>query len=209
MESVQLIWGALAAKERVTRAASIRELARRAQLDPDHTIRALRRENRIEPLFKGYYLVKRPEEVLLHEEPSPLELFALGAQAKGIGTWYFALETALRLNGLSHEYSRIEHVVSDALQRATGVPIGGRRFIIHKWRPARVGFGLRRRGTYRFSDPEKTVLDLAYVDATAMKRGRSPSLAWKECLDKVDPDRIASYLEHYPGSVRELVEDDA
>ena len=206
MDSIELVWGALAAKDRVTHAGSIRELARRAKLDPDHTIRALRRENRIEPLFKGYYLVKRPEEVLLHHEPSPLELFALGAKAKGIGTWYYALETALRLNRLSHEYSRIEHVVSDAVHRPTGVPIGGRRFIIHKWRPEMARFALRRHGTYRFSDPEKTVLDLAYADDAAIKRGRSPGLAWKEHLGKVDPERLSSYLDYYPRSVRELVE---
>jgi len=206
MDSFNLVWSALSSKGRVTDAKSIRSLAARAELNPDHTIRALRRENRIEPLFKGYYLVKKPDEVLLHRSPSVLDLFAFGAEAKGIGTWYFALDTALRLNGMSHEHSHVEHVVSDAFHRPTGVPIGGRRFVIHKWRPELARFGLRKHGRYFFSDPEKTVLDLAYADDAAMKHGKAPRFVWKEHVGKVDAGRLEAYAVHYPVSVRELVE---
>lgn len=186
----------------------LREMARRIGSRPEHALRHLRREGYLIPLFRGFYYVRTPEEVRLHtERHDPLELFALAARAKGIREWYFGLTTALRLNGLTHEDRREESVVSRSLYRIHGIPIGSRRFVIHKWGPELFGFGLNRRGTYRVSDPEKTVLDLAYLDFWRVRKRHSPSRTWTEYLPSVGAHRVRRYLPHYPREVRRAVEE--
>ncbi len=159
------------------------------------------------PLFRGFYYVRSPEELRLNtERHDPLELFALAAQAKGIGEWYFGLDTAVRLNGLSHESLREESVIGRSLYRIHGVPIGSRRFIIHKWGPKLFEFGLYRRGAYRVSDPEKTVLDLAYLDFWRSKKGHPARRTWTELIPAIDRFKLRRYLRHYPPGVVTMVE---
>ena len=182
---------------------SLVEMARRIGVRPEHALRHLRREGYLVPLFRGFYYVRTPEEVRLHtERHDPLELFALAARAKGIGMWYFGLTTALRLNGLTHEDRREETVVSRAFYRIHGVPIGSRRFVIHKWDKELFGFGLKRWRTYFVSDPEKTVLDLAYLDFWRAKKRHPMTRAWTEHLASVDSREVRRYLPHYPEEVR-------
>jgi hypothetical protein len=183
-------------------------MARRIGAEPENALHHLRREGYLLPLFRGFYYLRSPEELRLHtERHSPLELFALAARAKGIGEWYFGLHTALRLNGLTHEDRREETVVSRAFYRIKGVPIGSRRFVIHKWGPELFGFGIGRRSTYRVSDPEKTVLDLAYLDYWAAKKGHPEAREWLEHMPSVNAAKVRRYLPHYPEPVRKSVEE--
>ena len=183
-------------------------MARRIGATPEHALRHLRREGYLLPLFRGYYYVRSPDEMRLHRERhDPLELFALAARAKRIGEWYFGLHTALRLNGLTHEDRREETLVSRHFYRIGGVPIGSRRFVIHKWGPELFGFGLDRHGTFQMSDPEKTVLDLAYLDYWASRKGHPESRDWLEHLSSVNRAKVRRYLPHYPEPVRKRVEE--
>ncbi len=187
---------------------AISEMARRIGAKPENALRHLRRERYLLPLFRGFYYVRTAEEVRLGtERHDALELFALAARAKGIGEWYFGLETALRLHGLTHEDRREETVVSRTFYRIRGVPIGSRRFVIHKWGPELFGFGLVRRGSYLISDPEKTLLDLAYLDVWRTRKGRSAALVWTDHLPTVDLGKVRRYLPHYPEEVRRTLEE--
>lgn len=184
----------------------VADMAARVGIRPENALRHLRREGYLLPLFRGYYYVRSPEEIRLgRKRLGSLELFSLAARKKGIGPWYFGLETALRLNGLTHEDRREETVVSANLYRIGGVPIGGTRFVIHKWGPELFGFGIVRHGSYRFSDREKTVLDLAYLDFWRSRRTRARSWSWVEYLSSVDVGRLRRYLRHYPTEVRKVV----
>ena len=184
------------------------EMADKVGIRPENAARHLRREGYLVPLFRGFYYVRTPEEVRLHTaRHGPLELFALAARAKKIGEWYFGLDTALRLNGLTHEDRREETVVSRSFLRVHGISLGARRFVIHKWGPDLFGFGLERRGNFRFSNREKTVLDLAYADYWKARRGRSPREGWREYLPSVDSTTLHRYLPHYPKEIRRMVEE--
>jgi hypothetical protein len=184
-------------------------MARRIGATPEHALRHLRREGYLLPLFRGYYYLRSPDEMRLRRERhDPLALFALAARAKGIGPWYFGLQTALRLNGLTHEDRREETVVSRHFYRIGGVPIGSRRFVIHKWGPELFGFGLERLGSYRVSDPEKTVLDLAYLDYWASRKGHPEAREWREHLSSVNGGKVRRYLTHYPGPLRKRMEEE-
>jgi hypothetical protein len=207
MNGSTVIWEVLArTKREVVTSRDLADLASRLGRKREHVARHLRRGGYLLPLFKGYYYVRSPEEVRLGEERrNPLELFALAACAKGIGSWYFGLHTALRLNGMTHEDRREETVISDSFYRIRGVPIGRRRFVIHKWATGLLAFGLLERGPYRYSDPEKTVLDLAYSD-WRRRKGRTESRAWTDHIDLVDERRLRRYLVRYPAAVRAAVE---
>jgi hypothetical protein len=207
MASPNLIWEALAsANVRVVPKSRLSELAKRIDIKPDSAIRTLSNNRRIMPLFKGYYYLRTPDEILLHKEASPLDLFSLGAGAKDIGAWYFGFHTALRLNGMTHEHRTDEHVVSDSFYRPNGVPIAGRRFVVLKWRPEMARFGLVKRKGYFWSNPEKTVLDFAHADCSAEAKGRPKSNVWREHLASVDHAKLRGYLKHYPRATRALVE---
>jgi hypothetical protein len=158
-------------------------------------------------LFKGYYYVRTPEELRLRNPRyNPLELFALAATRKGIGSWYYGLDTALRLNGMTHEDRRVETVVSDSFYRIHGVLVGASRFVIHKWRHELVTFGLVDKGVYRHSDPEKTVLDLLYWDYWRAAKGKPETRAWVDYLANVRTSKLRMYLRHYPEAVARSVE---
>ena len=207
MAESRLIWETLATSGAdVVPKARIAEMARRIDLNPDATIRTLSENRRLLPLFKGYYYLCKPDEILLHKGLNPLELFARGAKAKGIGTWYYGLHTALRLNAMTHEYRTDENVISDSFHRPNGIPIAGRRFTIHKWRPEMARFGVVRKGDFFVSDPEKTVLDFAYLDHYAVAKGRAPIGTWREHLGNVDHAKLRDYLRNYPEGVRAMVE---
>lgn len=88
METSAAIWEVLVrGKREVVTSRELGELARRLHRKPEHVARHLRREGYLLPLFKGYY-VRSPDEIRLGDERrNPLELFALAADVKGIGSW--------------------------------------------------------------------------------------------------------------------------
>ena len=208
MESTAVIWETLVRSRRETvTGEEVAALARRLGRRPDHALRHLRRAGYLLPLFRGHYYIRGPEELRLgNPRLNPLELFAIAADRKGIGTWYYGLHTALRLNGMTHEERRDEAVISDSFYRIHGVSIGHKRFVIRKWRAEMLTFGLIGRGPYRYSDPEKTVLDFAYWDYWRGSKGKPETRAWREHASRMDERKVRRYLRHYPRTVASLVE---
>lgn len=203
------IWEVLSRQSReVVTTVDLERLAARLGRSRIDSVRHLRRAGYLVPLFKGHYYVRTPAEIRL-EMPrfNPLELFALAARSKGIGAWYYGLQSALRLNGMTHEDRREESVVSTSLYRIRGVRIGERRFVIRRWDTALFGFGLVARRGYRFSDPEKTVVDLAYLDYWRDRKGRPPTREWEEYVSTVRATTVRRYLRHYPAPVARAVEE--
>lgn len=203
----RVVWEILARRDaKVVTTGEIAAVAKELDKDVKNSIRHLRRKLLV-PLFKGYYYVRTPNEVLLNAPgPSALELFAMAAAAKGIGRWYFGLYTALRLNGLSHEHRNVEYVVGDSLYRINGVKIGSTRFVCLRWNSALVSFGLKRAGAYAFSDPEKTALDFAYWDHWRVLKKGKPRREWLVFSERLDGRRLHDYSRHYPEAVTTQVE---
>jgi len=207
MKTSTLMWESLVRNHKeVVAMAELEDLARRLDKNPRNAIDHLVRTGHLTPLFRGSYYVKSPTEIRLGTPRyNHLELFATAAETKGLGRWYFGLHTALRLNGLTHEYRREETVISERLYRIEGVNIGGRRFVIHKWHPRIIGFGVVREGSLPVSDREKTVLDLAYHDYWSKRRGHAPTGEWRTHLDRLDPEKLHRYVKRYPRYIGERV----
>lgn len=202
-----LIWDRLNLEGReIAISEELRRSAHALGKDPDNVIDHLVRYRYIEPLFRGIYYVRNPTERRFGSERySHLDLMSLALARKGVDRWYFGLETALKLNALTHEYFPTETVITDRLYRPKGISLSGRRFVILKWKPGLLSFGITTKGPVRFSDAEKTVLDLAY---RARWRG-APDTEIMAIVDEyksdLDTKRLNAYLRRYPHSLREVL----
>ena len=62
-------------------------------------------------------------------------------------------------------------------------------------------------GVGQDGDPEKTVMDLAYLDFWSARKGHAPARLWNEHLGSVDVRRLRRYLPRYPRALRSMVEE--
>ncbi|MBS7633258.1 hypothetical protein KEJ15_06550, partial [Candidatus Bathyarchaeota archaeon] len=100
-------------------------------------IRYLLRRGYLIRVFRGVFYVKSPEEIKLRKiNVSPLEVLAKGLEVKGVENWYFGLYTALRLNGVTHEYFSADFLMNDKIFRAREMEIVGHRFRFIKVKPS-------------------------------------------------------------------------
>ncbi|MEW6528888.1 MAG: hypothetical protein AB1391_03295 [Candidatus Micrarchaeota archaeon] len=81
---------------------------------------------------------------------------------KKIRNWYFGLESALKLNNITHEYFATDFLISDTLFRANTITILGHEIRFIKIKKDLCKFGVKEK-ELRFSDLEKTVLDIIYL----------------------------------------------
>lgn len=202
-----VLWETLVRKDRdYVTTPELESLARKVGKEPRNAIDHLVRAKRLEPLFKGAYYVRKPDEILLNvRKRNALELFALATRARGIGRWYFGLHTALRLHGMTHEHRTDEAVISEELYRIRGIEIGGVKFVVHKWANYLFGFGITRINGLPVSDPARTVLDLAYMDYWNKRHGHTPTGEWREYLPRVEAEAFRKYVARAPNPLREWV----
>lgn len=207
MSTSIVLWETLVRKGRdYVTTSDLSALARKIGKDPRNAIDHLVRAGRLDPLFKGAYYVRKPDELLLDvHKKSALELFAIATRARDIGRWYFGLNTALRLHAITHEHRTDEEVVSEKMYRIRGIEIGGVKFVVHKWANGLFRFGITRINGLPVSDPARTVLDLAYLEYWESRHGRTPALAWREYLPRVDESAFRTYVDSAPLPLRKWV----
>ena len=109
------------------------------------------------------------------------------------------METALKLNNLTHEYFTIDCVVSDSLFRAKPILILGRRIKFVKISPKLLSFGIRKNNFF-YSDKEKTVLDMFYLK----KYSKYEFFELSKRLSKI---KLIKYSKYYNKRVREIVKE--
>lgn len=202
-----LVWDKLNLENReVVTSHDLRESAKTLGKDPDNVIDHLVRYKYLEPIFRGLYYVRTPAEYRFGSTRyNHLDLLSLGLKARGIDRWYFGLETALKLNNLTHEYFPVETVITDRLYRIKGINTAGHKFVILKWKPELLNFGINETDRIRFSNAEKTVLDLAYRAIWRGMPDHEVAAIVKEYLSRLKRKRFDSYLRHYPASLREVL----
>lgn len=91
-----------------------------------------------------------------------LEAIAKALEIKGVKNWYFGLETAMKLNNVTHEFFAVDYVVNDTVFRAKTINIFGHRIRFVKLKKELFSFGINKK-KLPFSDIEKTVLDIIYL----------------------------------------------
>ena len=116
---------------------------------------------------------------------------------KGIKNWYFGLETALKINNMTHEYFTVNYVITDSYRTTKIIHVLDSKFKFFKWHKKYFIFGITAKNGLRYSDREKTVLELTYqryLKSQDLNFILSPIIEYQDLVDK---NKLVLYLEHY------------
>ncbi|MEM3580013.1 MAG: hypothetical protein QXU11_07550 [Thermoproteota archaeon] len=155
-------------------------------------------------ILRGLYYVKTIEEFKLKKSVDPYKVISLGLNRIGLN-WYFGLYTALRLNGLTHEFFRTIFVVNDAIYRPKEIEIAGEKVKFLKLKNKLLSLGVVDRNGTRFSDAEKTLLDFVYIFRYRGLPEEKIILTICEYGRDLDRRKLRAYLRLYPKSVERIV----
>lgn len=168
--------------------------------NPDATINFMISYGYFIRVLRGLYYVKTLEEFTLKKAVDVYKTLFLGLNKLNVN-WYFGLYTALRLNGLTHEFSGTIFVVNDKIYRAKEIKVAGEKVKFIKLAPRLVNFGVVNSEEKRFSDVDKTILDLVYISRyRSVPEGKIVALI-DEYKKRLSLSKLKSYLEMYPEAV--------
>ncbi len=162
-------------------------------------------------IFRGiYYLKDYNEKKTGVIKYSANELLSLGLAAKGVKSWYFGLNTALKMLNLTHEIFAVNYVLNDRFNRVTPIEILGSKFLFRKIKTSLFSFGIDEAKTsnnviIKYSDVEKTLLDLIYLYMFSGKSKESAALLISEYKGAISKRKTENYAKNYPKTVAKIV----
>ena len=151
-------------------------------------------------ILRGLYYVKTLDEFANKKAVDVHRIISLGMKELEV-SWYFGLNTALRMNGATHEYSDTIFVVNDEIYRNKEVRIAKSRVKFIKINPKLTGFGIVAEGGERYSDLEKTLLDMIYLSKYRSVPEGKIALSVEEYAENTDRRKVSEYLKAYPLNV--------
>jgi predicted transcriptional regulator of viral defense system len=191
---------------KAVRKASLESVCRRFEADSRYTVNYMSAYGYLVRVMNSVYYVKTLEEFSSGRAVDVHRVISLGLDELGVN-WYFGLDTALRMNGATHEYSDTVFVVNDVIYRNREVRIAETRVKFIKISSRLLGFGVVAGGGVRYSDLEKTLLDMIYLSRyRSVPEGRIAA-AVEEYRENVDVGRMREYLSAYPMKVGEVAKD--
>ena len=190
-----------------TTSDELRALCRSLGIDYGSAIRHLVPRGHLVKVFRGLFYIKSPEEATLgRSKYDHLELVARGLKHRGIDHWYYGLSTALVLNNMTHERFSVEYVMNTCIQRNRPTKVAGHEFVYKKLKPSLFSFGVVH-GRVNHSDPEKTILDLVYIDRYGGVPPERTALNVSEYMDTVDTNKLTKYAANYPSTISRFLEE--
>jgi predicted transcriptional regulator of viral defense system len=185
----------------------LEDYCRSLKLSYDSTLRSSMAGGYLVRILRGIFYVRTLDEVKLNKaRHNPLELVAKAMGIKGISSWYFGLHTALKLNNMTHEYFATDCVMNDRISRPKAIGIAGNSFRFVKMSPPLLSFGIIK-DDLRYSDPEKTILDFAYIwryNGVPREKILADITDWARGLSR---KKLKAYSARYPSSVRSIAEE--
>ena len=183
----------------------LKAYCRIARVKYDTLIRYFETKKYLIRIFRGIFYVKSAEEIELGRmNLSHLELVARGLDMKKVKNWYFGLHTALKLNNMTHETFAVEEVISDSLFRARPIKIADYSFKFVKLSKALLAFGIEKKNELKYSDPEKTILDFAYLWRYNGYREEKIIADVSEWATGLSAKKLNLYSENYPASIKNI-----
>lgn len=141
----------------------LREYCKKLNIEYYDAIRYLITHKYLYRILRGiFYKPSFEERKLKKINMTYMKAIAEALKIKKIKNWYFGLETALKLNNTTHEYFAIDFLINDTLFRANPITILGHEVRFIKIKKELCEFGIKE-NELRFSDLEKTVLDMIYL----------------------------------------------
>jgi predicted transcriptional regulator of viral defense system len=201
-----LIWEKLVIDgRRMVTTVEVHRLAVQLGKDPERSLRYLQEHEFLCRVLRGIFYVRGHEERGKGFTRSSIyEMVSEALRMKGVRNWYFGLETALKLNNMTHEYYTVDFVITDSYRTTKVIEIAGVRFQFLKWSKRHFGYGIVRKKLLRCSDMEKTLIDMAYKRYLDTKDAGYLSELIHEHGSGIDAGRLAKYLEEYPVGFRRM-----
>lgn len=206
--NASLIWKKLLLEgKNISTSEEIRLLAGEIGRDGWRSVKYLQSQGYITRILKGIFYIRSFEERERDGyDHSFYEIVVMALKEKGVKHWYFGLETALMMNNMTHEYFNVDYVLTDSFRTTKVITTMNVRFKFIKRSKKHFKDGIIKKQTIRYSDPEKTVLDLAYyhyLKKTETEYYLSPV---REYQDGIDIAIVRKYLDEYPRMFRNGVE---
>jgi len=151
-------------------------------------------------ILRGLYYVKTMEEFKLKKSVKVYEILSLGIEKLKVN-WYFGLYTGLVLNGLTHEYFDTIFILNDRIFRPKEIKVGGKKVKFLKLKGRLFGFGIMNKDRMKFSDVEKTLLDIIYVSKYNSVPEERIASTVEEYGKNAKAQKIKAYLKFYPKTV--------
>ena len=188
---------------KATKKVSLEKVCRKFDADPKYTVNYMSAYGYLVRILNDIYYVKTLEEFSSRKAVDVHKVISLGLEETG-AKWYFGLNTALRMNGATHEYSDTVFVVNDSIYRNKEVRIADTRVKFIKINPKLLDLGIVSENNLRYSDLEKTLLDMIYLSRyRSIPEGRVAATV-EEYSELVDSEKINEYLRVYPKKVKEV-----
>lgn len=195
-------------KERYISDSELKELCKKLKLEYKNALAYLYNKKYLERIVRGFFYVPSAEERRLNTGgPSLFEAIAKAMEYKKVKNWYFGLETAIKLNNITHEFFTIDYVVSDTIFRARPFKILGRKVKFVKLSKKLFGFGIRKEGNIYYSDLEKTLLDLIHLRIHSGKSEKAIIDELIEWAEEANKSKFKKYAKHYSNTVRKIAEE--
>jgi len=126
---------------------------------------------------------------------------------KKVNKWYFGLESAIKLNNLTHEYFSIDYIISDKLKRPRSIEILGHKIKFISIKKELLNFGIKK-DKIPYSDTEKTILDIVYF--SIYNNLSEPEIKNKigDYMPKCNRKKLKEYSKYYPKTVSSFIDKD-
>jgi len=157
-------------------------------------------------IFDNIYYVKNYDEIRQNMlKYSILELVAKALKKKQIENWYYGLYTALELMNIDYENQvDVFYLINDRIFNKKPLKILGKRFRFLRFKNAFFNFGIIN-GKIKYSDLEKTILDLIYLWEYNHKNEKIILIELSKLLDGSSEEKILDYSQYYPRSNQNIL----
>ncbi len=182
----------------------LKSYCKELKLDYYTAIRYLTSNSYLIRILRGVFYIKSIEERKLKKiNINYIDALKEALKIKDV-KWYFGLESAIKLNNLTHEYFAIETIITDSMFRPRPIEILGTKIKFVKISKNLFAFGLIGKD-FKHSDIEKTLLDIIYL-------GKYNNYSEEEIRNKIvsllkncEKSKLMKYAEHYPKTASKLL----
>ena len=190
----------------VTREELVRD-CKKLNIKYEHAIGYLLKHAYLVKILRGIFYIKSLEERSYKKIAMPYtEAIARALYLKGVKNWYFGLESAIKLNNLTHEHIVVETIVSDTIYRNRPLRVLDHTIKFIKAKKDLFSFGITK-GDIPHSDVEKTILDMIHLDKYNGRKDTAMRNKITEYLDHADRAKILKYSKHYSKSVQTFIQE--
>lgn len=185
----------------------LKKYCKELNMDYYTAIRYLLTNNYLIRILRGIFYVSSIEERKMKKTSiNHLEAIKETLRIKGVKNWYFGLETALKLNNVTHEYYPATYVLNDSISRTNLIKILNHKVKFIKLNRTLFGFGIIK-NDLNHSDTEKTILDMIYL---RKYNSISDEEIKNEIIDIIkycSKSTLKEYSKHYPKTVQKVIGD--